>query len=101
MEEEHTGLELEAITTRLKSEFAPPSTALPLRKPRRDRGLRLFIVRTPFDVTSTDFGGAFDRCTDPWVGAAAADVAGERLIDVAVGGFGNFRQQRGGRHDLP
>jgi hypothetical protein len=29
MEEEHTGLELEAITTRLKSEFAPPSTALP------------------------------------------------------------------------
>ena len=29
MEEEHTGLDLEAITTRLKTEFAPPSTPLP------------------------------------------------------------------------
>src|SRR5471030_660980 len=79
----------------------PPSTALPLFRSRRETGLKLFIELTPPDVASTDLGGAFDRRTDPWVSAAAADVAGQRLIDVAVGGFGDLRQQGCGRHDLP
>src|SRR5690349_12000587 len=72
-----------------------PSNALPLRKPRRDNALMLFMA------TSTQLGGALDRRANARVSAAAADVAGQRLIDVAVGRFRSFRQQRRRRHDLP
>src|SRR5438128_374273 len=41
-----------------------------------------------------------DRGADPSVGAAAADVAGHRGVDVGVGGMRVAREQRGGRHDL-
>ena len=54
-----------------------------------------------FMATSTQLGGALDRRANPRVSTAAADVAGQRLIDVAVGRLRNFRQQRRRRHDLP
>ena len=40
------------------------------------------------------------RGADALVGAAAADVAAQRGVDVGVGGLGLRGQQRRGRHDL-
>jgi hypothetical protein len=37
---------------------------------------------------------------DSRVGAAAADVAGHRVIDIRVGGLGVLAQEHGGGHDL-
>src|SRR5689334_3625063 len=73
----------------------PPSQALPLRKPRRDNLLMLLMA------TSTQLGGALDRGANPRISAAAADVAGQCLINVVVGRFRDLRQQRRRRHDLP
>ncbi len=73
----------------------PPTAAAPLRKPRRDNAIRLSMA------TSTQLGGAFHRGADAWIGATAANVAGQRLIDVAISRLRDLRQQRRRRHDLP
>src|SRR4051794_10043388 len=44
-------------------------------------------------------GRLMHRLADALIGAAAADV-GHRLVDVGVGRFGLFLQERGGGHDL-
>src|SRR5258706_2301114 len=41
-----------------------------------------------------------DRCTYAHVSRTATDIAVHRGIDVGIGGFGNFGEQRGGRHEL-
>src|SRR5260370_40678605 len=41
-----------------------------------------------------------DGRADSRVGAAAADVAGHRGVDVRIGGLRLLRQERRGRHDL-
>ena len=43
---------------------------------------------------------AVDGRADALVGAAAADVAGHRGVDVGVGGLRLRGEQRRGRHDL-
>src|SRR3989475_8548676 len=42
-----------------------------------------------------------DRRANPLVGAAAADVAGHRLVDILIGGLRCLGEQAGGLHDLP
>ncbi len=37
---------------------------------------------------------------DAEIGAAPANVAGHRVVDIVVGGFRRFAQQDGGGHDL-
>src|SRR5690606_7222586 len=51
--------------------------------------------------TLVQLGGAMHRRADARVGAAAAEVAGQCLVDVGIGWRGNLRQQRNRRHDLP
>src|ERR1700754_2412627 len=41
-----------------------------------------------------------DGVFDALVATAAADVTGHRLADLVVAGFGIFREQGGGLHDL-
>src|SRR6202047_5235560 len=41
-----------------------------------------------------------DRLPDPWIGAAAADVAAHRAVDLLVAGLRVRLQQRRGGHDL-
>src|SRR2546425_12733271 len=43
---------------------------------------------------------SLDGLADAWIGSAAADVPGHRLVDVGVRGRGDLRQQRCRRHDL-
>src|SRR4051812_24396441 len=45
-------------------------------------------------------GSALDRFLDALVGAATADVAAHRRINVGVGRMGVFIEQGAGRHDL-
>src|SRR5690606_9049904 len=45
-------------------------------------------------------GGALDGGADAAVGAAAADVAAHRGVDLRLGGTRVLLQQRGGAHDL-
>src|SRR5260370_40096984 len=42
-----------------------------------------------------------DRRANPLVGAAAADVAGHGLVDIAIGELRRLGEQAGGLHDLP
>src|SRR5262249_3813708 len=44
---------------------------------------------------------ALHSSADSCVGAAAADVAVHRVIDLGVGGLRRLRKQRRGLHDLP
>ena len=46
-------------------------------------------------------GRAMDGAPDALVGAAAADVGAQRVVDVGVGGLRLAREQRGGRHEHP
>src|ERR1700683_5546601 len=45
-------------------------------------------------------GGTADGAANPDIGAAAADVAGHRRVDVGIIGMGCAVQKRSGRHDL-
>src|SRR5215467_11272988 len=44
--------------------------------------------------------GDLDGGMDAYVGATSADVAVHGVIDLRVGGFGRFGQERSGLHDL-
>src|SRR5689334_5647712 len=49
----------------------------------------------------TEARGLFDRRTNSNVRAASANVAPHRFVDLSVGGFRFFREQRRRGHDLP
>ena len=58
------------------------------------KGKKVAVITLLGDCSTMDCG------TDAVVGAATADVAAHRCVDVAVGGVGVLRQQCGGTHDL-
>src|SRR5215831_16189508 len=70
----------------------PPAAALACRSLRREKAV---MVSLP-----SALGSVLDRGTDAAVGAAAADVAGHRRVDVGVGRLGGVGEQRCRRHDL-
>ena len=70
----------------------------PARNERRGRVVELLIASSSLARTP---GRLAHGRADPGVGAAATEVAGERLIDLRVGRPGPLPQQRRGRHDLP
>jgi hypothetical protein len=51
-------------------------------------------------TTTTQLGGAFDRGANSRIGAAAADIARQRLINVGIRRLRDLRQQGRSRHDL-
>src|SRR3546814_19353509 len=66
-----------------------------LRPPSSTRTDTLFPYTTLFRSRHP-----FDRAADPTIGAAAADIARHRGIDIVVIGRRIARQQRARRHDL-
>src|SRR3989449_10190217 len=75
----------------VKPRSRPPPTAAPAwRKVRRESSRRM----------SSASSRMFDRGADARVGAAAADVAPQRRVDVGVGRVRLGREERGGGHDL-
>src|SRR3989441_3143584 len=73
----------------------PPATAAPpMRKLRRLMFSRIAAISRPPCR-------GLDRRANPLVGAAAADVAGHGLVDIAIGGLRRLGEQAGGLHDLP
>src|SRR3989442_13635135 len=81
--------------------------AAPRRRGSRAAGCRPLLSarsRIPAEIRSsspTSLGRVLDRSADPSIGAAAADVASHRGVDVTVGGMWFLREQRGGGNDLP
>ena len=51
-------------------------------------------------LTTAVRGGLLDRLADAHIGAAAADVARHRGVDIGIVGIGRRGEQRRGRHDL-
>src|SRR5689334_2542095 len=83
-----------AANGRLRLSARPPPVATPARmKWRRERSLMSASLRVRL-------GGLLDGRADAAVRAAAADVAGHRVVDVGVGRMGVARQQGRRRHDL-
>src|SRR5882672_2849577 len=73
----------------------PPATATPpMRKLRRLTFSRIAAISRPPCR-------GLDRRANPLVGAAAAYVAGHRLVDIVIGGLRRLGEQAGGLHDLP
>src|SRR5437899_7228457 len=80
-------------------ERRPSASSTPTAAHRRRRRSRLEIPGATPDswfASRRLLDGRADACT----GAAAANVARPRLVDIAVGGRGVLRQQRAGGHDL-
>src|SRR5688500_3412552 len=69
----------------------PPETAAVVFRNSRRRSLI---------GLSLHLGGAVNRGADTTIGAAAAQVAGHRIVDVCVGWSRVLREQSRGRHDL-
>src|SRR5712691_2951745 len=69
----------------------PPAAAPALRKLRRSSRIGRALPGC----------GAVDCGADALIGAAAADVAGHRGIDVGIARLRRGGEQRRGRHDLP
>src|SRR5437016_576392 len=72
----------------------PATAAPPMRKLRRLMFSRIAAISRPPRR-------GLDRRANPLVGAAAADVAGPGLVDIAIGGLRRLGEQAGGLHDLP
>src|SRR4051812_34998922 len=66
---------------------APP----PLSRWRRE-GRKCLVMAVP---PSRRAGGALDRAHDAGVGAASADIVGQRLLDVRLGRIAVLRQECG------
>src|SRR5256885_10219093 len=62
-----------------------------IRRPPRST---LFPYTTLFRSSGLFPGRLLDGLADAWIGSAAADVPGHRLVDVGVRGRGDLRQQR-------
>src|SRR4030095_11658555 len=74
---------------------SPPAVATPtFSTSRRDGDFSDSLIM------SSCLGRAFDCRANPHIGAATADVARHRGIDVCVGGLRCGCEQCGGRHDL-
>src|SRR6267378_889885 len=74
---------------------SPPARAAPpMKKLRR-------LMFSSIAAISRPPGRGLDRRANPLVGAAAADVPGHRLVDIAIGGLRRLGEQAGGLHDLP
>src|SRR6185312_5815648 len=71
------------------------SSPAPAPAPERRKSRRLTVL-----AMSHLLRRAVDRAADAIVGAAAADVAGHRAIDVLVGRLRVGGEERRGRHDL-
>src|ERR1700755_3497228 len=80
----------------------PPLAATPTLSPARRKSRRLKARSTLCGGMriSRSFGGLFDRGPDPHIGAATADIAGHRHIDVRIARLRMRGKQRSGRHDL-
>src|SRR5438876_11863832 len=80
-------------------ERRPSASSTPTAAPRWRRRSRLETPGATPDswcASRRVLDGRADAC----IGATAANVARHRLIDIAVGGRGVLRQQRGSGHDL-
>src|SRR2546426_8248830 len=77
----------------------PSASSTPTAAHRRRRRSRR---ETPGATPDSWFTSrrVLDGRADARIGATAANVARHRLVDIAVGGRGVLRQQRGGGHDL-
>src|SRR5262245_64715416 len=75
----------------------PPPAAAPVKRIwRRD----IWPMVSP-PLGSRRFASCLlDGLSDARIGAAAANVPRQRLVDIGVGGRGYLREQRGGGHDL-
>src|SRR2546430_13391482 len=87
-----------AVPLRLGNPAATPRRPPP--GPSRTPVERRWSWSGPLPTDRSTLGRLVDRGADPFVGAAAADVARHRGVDVGVGGVGVAREQRGGGHDL-
>src|SRR5882724_10019574 len=88
----------------------PPSTALTLRKRRRERStpslstrpiVRLEVMSGPLLVARHTMRRALDSFTYAHIRAAATDVPGHRAVDIAIRRVGLRGEQRRCGHDLP
>src|SRR2546422_9971749 len=87
-----------AVPLRLGNPAATPRRPPP--GPSRTPVERRWSWSGPLPTDRSTLGRLLDRGADPFVGAAAADVARHRGVDVGVSGMRVAREQRGGRHDL-
>ena len=81
----------------------PPSASPAWMKPRRESVAGQLRVMAAFRSTCSSFAsadGAVDGGANARVGAAAAEVAAHRGVDVVVGRLRGLRQQRAGLHQL-
>src|SRR5262249_47371440 len=92
-----------------RAERRPAGTVNPITRPpvtsalvfRNSRRLECVKALIAFLSAARQRGRALHCVANPRVGAAAAEVAAERRVDVAVARIRLALQQRSRRHDLP
>src|SRR5579863_6974274 len=81
-----------AYPGKLRPTSNPPEAVAALMTKRRR--VKVFVMALHLSR------GAMDGAADTHIGAAAADIARHRRVNVGIVGIGRAVQKRGGRHDL-